>query len=44
VVSDSEEETYDEEGGAIHNIQENHREEEEAFYVLGDEASLHHDA
>jgi hypothetical protein len=44
VVSNSEEETDDEEGGAIHNIQVIHREEEQALHAQGDEVPLHHDA
>jgi len=44
VVSDSEEETDDKEGGAIHNIQMSHREEEESLHAPGDEVPLHHDA
>jgi hypothetical protein len=44
VVSDSEEETNDEEGGAIHNIQVSHREEEQALHAQCDEVPLHQEA
>jgi hypothetical protein len=43
VVSDSEEETDEEEGGAIHNIQSIHK-AKESLHAQGDEAPLHHDA
>jgi hypothetical protein len=37
VFSDTKEETDDEEGGAIHNIQVSHKEEEQALHAQGDE-------
>jgi hypothetical protein len=40
VVFDSEEETDDKEGGAIHTMQANHKEEEEALHAQDNEASL----
>jgi hypothetical protein len=44
VVSDSEEETDDEENGAIHNIQMNQREDEQVLHAQGEEVPPHHDA
>jgi hypothetical protein len=43
VVSDSEDETDDVEGGAIHNMQLSHMEEEQALHAQGDEMPSHHE-
>jgi hypothetical protein len=43
VVYDNQEETYDEEGEDVHNIQMSHRDEEPALHAQGDEVLLHHD-